>query len=927
MDDDLDEEATLDYGGVLPVPVQPPDSGSPPSEDEASPTESRTSDSAPVLPPTQPHTHLTPASGQGLIQPAVPVLPPTQPHTHIPSPSDQGLIQPASPTLPPTQPHTHLAPASGVGGGPLLPPTQPHTHLPAPSGFGASGTGLSHSLDPDDENATVLRSPVTHVGPSPVWNLDRGPTNEDDEATVKLSNRHLDRTGHDTQLARFLGKIGRLDVPTLQAALIHARAQRGRGVTLARALVTHGHLSPEEAAAFLRHVTAKPISESGEFEPPTMARAPSGSSIMFGDAWGLGEQVGDYRLVEKLGAGGMGIVYKGEDTRTGQAVAIKTLTPVEDPEFLARFRREGQAQSRLDHPNLVRVHSWGEHRGRPYLVMDFVEGEDLSDLLRNGPFDPREAARVTRDVASAVAHLHDTGVLHRDLKPSNILIDGSGRPRLVDFGVARLDGAETLTRTGDVLGTPAFMSPEQALGEREAMGPKTDVYSLCAVLYNLLTGSPPFRGASAITMLTQVVQDDPPQPRAIVEDVPEDLEAICLRGMSKDPEERFTAKGLVEVLDGFLSGERLDPKERSASKSRGGLALAFVLFVGGVGLGLWGRGSPDTGGGSPTPRATLVLPAPSASETAAPTPQLPSAPGLRFASQVEIFELEVSTDVAYSRFGDDQSTLDMKNLLTMAWRARKLENGHWSIDAEVEALVVDWGWVRNGSSEGMPPMHYDSRRTKEGAFSTALGRRFSFDLDPKTGDVDHLYGVAAIQSAVLEAAGEDAWRHRAPVFRPAALENLLESLFRGPTLQLTPGEWKLSKGPPSIFGNENDARERDESGLKRTRPPPVELTYVRRRGTLDEVQWGGRSSAKTPPYSWIYKPKDKPEEEVLVESTAKREVSGKAFFSEEGVPSLLELNETTQTLRTFRSAKGVGGREVKAPTESKSIVRLRRRGD
>lgn len=831
VNDDPDEEGTLDYGGVLPIPS---DSSAGPAPGSPAPAG-----------PSNPYAH-------------------AGPHSHPPQ-----------------------RPSSGYG-----PPS-----------------GLSHSLD--EEPPTIAR-------PNP-WAV---PTHDQQTRLRQPPGGALARSGYDTQLARFLGKIGRLNLPTLQAALIHARSQRGAGVTLAQALVSHGHLSHEEAAAFLRHVSTTVLEDSGEYEAQTIARAPGGSSIVYGDGWSLGEEVGNYRLTEKLGVGGMGVVYKAQDLRTGQAVAIKTLTPVEDPEFLARFQREGQAQSRLDHPNLVRVHAWGERNDRPYLVMDFVEGRDLQQALRQGPIEAREAARIVRDVASAVAHMHQTGVLHRDLKPSNILIDQQGRPRLVDFGVARLEGAQTLTRTGDVLGTPAFMSPEQALGEREHIGPKSDVYSLCAVLYNLLTASPPFRGASAVTLLTQVVQDVPPPPREIVEDGPDDLEAICLRGLSKDPQERPTAAGLVEVLDRFLSGERLDAKDRPPPKARGGMILAFFLFVGGVSLGLWGRQPGPESTPSPTPAASAVATAPSASPSPTPSEPVLSAPGLRFSSKVQTFELEVSTDVAFSRFGNDQSTLDMKNILTMAWRARKLESGSWSIDAEIEALVFDWGLVRNGSSEAVPPMHYDSRRAKTGAFSVALGRRFSFDLDPKTGDVDNLYGVAAIQSAVFEAAGPDAWRHRAPVFQPAALESLLESLFRGPTLQLTPGEWKLTKEPPPIIGGERRGQgERDESGLKHNRAPPVELTYVRRRGTLNDVQWSGRGTNKIAPYPFTLRPKGKPPEEVMVESGAKREVVGRAFFEEDGVLSSLELNETVKILRVFKA----GGRELQAPSESKSLVRLRKR--
>lgn len=856
MDDDLDEEGTLDYGGVLPLPApQPPGPALSPEGFGASPTGSL---------------------------PAGPALPPTQPHTHLPG--GAAPIPAAQPVLPPTQPHKHVS-------------------------------GLDHSLAPDDEHETVAGSQRTLIKP-----VAGGRDAEDDATTVRLSNRHLDSAGLDTHLARFLGKIGRLNVPTLQAALVHARSQRGRGVTLARALVTHGHLSQEEAVAFLRHVTSKAlIEDSGEFEAPTVAKAPAGSSILLGDGWSIGDKVGDYQLLEKLGAGGMGVVYKAQDSKTGRYVAIKTLTPVEDPEFLARFRREGQAQSRLDHPNLVRVHSWGERQKRPYLVMDFVEGRDLQEILREGPLEPREAARITRDVASAVAQLHQTGVLHRDLKPSNILIDQSGRPRLVDFGVARLEGAETLTRTGDILGTPAFMSPEQALGEREAMGPKTDVYSLCAVLYNLLTGSPPFRGASAVTMLTKVVQDEPPPPRAIVEEVPEDLEAICLRGMSKAPEERYTATGLVEVLDRFLSGERLDPKQRGPAKARGGLILAFLLFIGGIGLGLWGRqSSPPTPSPSAQPSALPVATS-TAKDSPTATPQRLIGHPLSFTSEADTFELRLLLDMNNTLFGIYHAKLVYDCRLTLGWRARQLAGGSWSVTAVVKRLRIKFDYESDRPNQGprMQPLDFDSEEEEhqDQPFQAAVDRRFSLEIHPETGAVEHLDGVASIQSAIYaryQGPPEQRMLQRVPLFQPVPLQAVLRALLSQISARPT-RTWTADLDLPQLFGARQGDWYARAAGLEPDAPYPA--VPARFRWDTDHVLvWSGRAMDKIPPYDWTSKPVKGDPQDFRVSSTSSREVEGQARIKD-GVPLKVSVRETYDLLRVFES-KADGKQVLKGPNQT-----------
>jgi len=254
----------------------------------------------------------------------------------------------------------------------------------------------------------------------------------------------------------------------------------------------------------------------------------------------------------------MGVVYAAHHPANGQRVALKLIgDALVGQALLLRFKREGRALAALQHPNIVRVHSSGEHRGRPYLALEFVDGVALDAALkREGPWEPRRAATLVATLARALAHAHAQGILHRDLKPANVLLDAAGQPRLTDFGLAREPGAdrEHLTRTGEVLGTPSFMSPEQANGQAQ-VDPRADVYGLGAVLFALLTGRPPFRGSSLV-VLKAVLEDPPPRPSSLRPGIPRQLEEVCLRCLAKDPGKRFPdADGLARELERFVAGQ------------------------------------------------------------------------------------------------------------------------------------------------------------------------------------------------------------------------------------------------------------------------------------------------------------------------------------------------------------------------------------
>lgn len=274
-----------------------------------------------------------------------------------------------------------------------------------------------------------------------------------------------------------------------------------------------------------------------------------------------GRVIGDYQMLELLGRGGMGVVYRARQRSLNRLVAVKVLVAGEfaDSEARRRFQAEAAAAARLRHPNIVAIYEIGEHEGQPFFSMELVEGRTFADLVRDGPIPPVTAARLLQPVAEAIHFAHTQGVLHRDLKPSNLLLDGFGLPRVSDFGLARrLDAAERFTLTGEVLGSPSYLAPEQARGDRAREGPVSDVYALGAILYHLLTGRPPFLGASPQAILRAVVETEPLAPRRLNSTIPLDLETICFKCLEKEPARRYaTAQELAEELGRFLSHEPL----------------------------------------------------------------------------------------------------------------------------------------------------------------------------------------------------------------------------------------------------------------------------------------------------------------------------------------------------------------------------------
>jgi outer membrane protein assembly factor BamB/tRNA A-37 threonylcarbamoyl transferase component Bud32 len=267
---------------------------------------------------------------------------------------------------------------------------------------------------------------------------------------------------------------------------------------------------------------------------------------------------GDYELIAEIARGGMGVVYKARQVSLNRLVALKMILAgqLAGEKEVQRFYAEAQIAANLQHPHIVAVHEVGEHEGQHYFSMDLVEGPSLAELIRDNTLEPKRAARYIKVVADAIQYAHEQGKLHRDLKPSNILIDALDRPRVTDFGLARRTEVDArLTASGTVLGTPSYLPPEQASGQRGRIGPHSDVYSLGAMLYELVTGRPPFRAATPIDTILQVLSTPPLAPRLLNPKIDRNLETILLKCLAKEPAERYaTARDLAEDLQSYFDG-------------------------------------------------------------------------------------------------------------------------------------------------------------------------------------------------------------------------------------------------------------------------------------------------------------------------------------------------------------------------------------
>jgi serine/threonine protein kinase len=307
----------------------------------------------------------------------------------------------------------------------------------------------------------------------------------------------------------------------------------------------------------------------GTAEPDSPATEPADQSEIRNPKSEIGiRSFGDYELLEEIARGGMGVIHRARQKSLGRIVAVKMLLfgDQSGKEQAQRFRAEAAAAASLQHPNIVAIHEVNAHEGQPFFVMDFIEGQSLARLnaeceVRNAEW-LRRAARYVKIIAEAIHYAHERGILHRDLKPSNVLIDPFDQPRVTDFGLAkRLHHDSELTLSGQVLGSPNYMPPEQAAAKRGLVGRRSDVYSLGAILYHLLTGRPPFVGETLTDTLREVVEKDPVSPRLLNPSVPPDLETLCLKCLENEPARRYqTAQALADDLDRFLRDEPIQAR-------------------------------------------------------------------------------------------------------------------------------------------------------------------------------------------------------------------------------------------------------------------------------------------------------------------------------------------------------------------------------
>ena len=366
----------------------------------------------------------------------------------------------------------------------------------------------------------------------------------------------------------------------------------------AEKLSTAGQQGDAPAGSLVKPLIPDPAADGhSDVQDGNSAEYQSFTSQLEGE---LPQRFGDYELLEEIARGGMGVVFRARQVKLDRQVALKMILTgkLAGESDVQRFYTEASSAAALEHPGVVPVYEVGEENGQHFFSMGFVEGESLAAMISRSPLSPTRAANMLKKITEAIVYAHGEGVIHRDLKPANVLLDKRRDPHISDFGLAKkTSSGSQLTVTGQIIGTPSYMPPEQASGETNQIGPTADIYSLGAILYCCLTGRPPFQAANPMETLRQVAERDPVSPRQLNSQIDQDLDTICLKCLEKDPQRRYTtAQELVDELDRFLNGEPIKARpissfDRSFRWCRrnpvittlvASLFLMFVIGVGGI---------------------------------------------------------------------------------------------------------------------------------------------------------------------------------------------------------------------------------------------------------------------------------------------------------------------------------------------------------
>ena len=385
-------------------------------------------------------------------------------------------------------------------------------------------------------------------------------------------------------------------LPELIAVEVEFRMNRGDSPSPDDYLARFPQASTEIDLAFSRHSSKKTQIEDTKIEAvqSTLAPAQAESPSSHPPVNKHNEDFGDYELIEEIARGGMGVVYKARQVKANRIVALKMILSgkLAGHEEIKRFYTEAEAAANLDHPHIVPVFDVGEIDRQHYFSMGYIEGRSLKDRVKRGPLSSRDAAELLKSIAEAIAYAHEMGVIHRDLKPANVLLDLDGRPRVTDFGLARkVEGGSDLTASGQIMGTPAYMAPEQAAGKTDEVREAADVYALGAILYEMLTGRPPFQAKSTFDVLRQVQEQEPKPLHQLDSSIDRDVETICLKCLEKEQAQRYSsARALMEELGRFLQGQPIQARAitrterlwRWCKRNRVVASLGSLLVVTGV---------------------------------------------------------------------------------------------------------------------------------------------------------------------------------------------------------------------------------------------------------------------------------------------------------------------------------------------------------